>query len=309
MRESGRETMEREGATMLKRVLKYCAIFVLSLGVLFYAVTSWVLVTNETDLVFHPHEYDASTPLEQRPQILPTAENVEFLSADGLKLHGYFLQSGDFIDQNTIPVLFCHGNGGNCVYTAGWFFFDLQPMNEDGKRGPSRFAMLSFDYRSYGFSEGKKSDLSEKTVCSDARAARKWLSEKCAKNERDVVLMGHSLGGGVAAELALDGTPRLILLSTFDSVPDTALSYCPILPAKLCMRNQFASSKKLPKIHVPLLQFHDPNDQIVPFRNGKRLFTSANEPKEFVVLHGMNHNYTPNPEMRAKIVSFLERTF
>lgn len=293
---------------MLRRFLIFVASAAFFLAVLFYGLTSWVIITHETDLVFHPHQYDASTPLEQRPVILPTAENVGFFGEDGRKLHGYFLQSGDFTDENTIPVLFCHGNGGNCEYTAGWFFFELQPLNSEGKRGPSRFAMFSFDYRSYGFSEGKKAELSENACYSDARSARKWLAEKCGKKESDVVLMGHSLGGGVASELALDDTPKLILLSTFDSVPDTAQSYCPLLPAKFLMKNRFASAQKLARIHTPLLQFHDPEDNIVPYRNGKRLFQSANSPKEFVVLHGMNHNYVPNKEIRAKIVEFLDNS-
>jgi len=265
----------------------------------FYAVTSFVILTHETDLVFHPHQLDSSMPIEARPEMLPGAEQAVFPGEDGRKLHGYFVQSGDFCDENTIPVLFCHGNGGNCVYTSGWFFFERE-------KGPSRFAMLTFDYRAYGFSEGKKAELNENAIYSDARAARKWLAQKVGKNETDVALMGHSLGGGVASDLAQDGAPGLILCSTFDSVPDTAQSYCQLLPAKLLMKNRFASGEKLAKLHVPVLQFHDPEDQIVPYRNGQRLEKCINEPKEFVVLHGLEHNYAPNVEMREKIVEFLE---
>ncbi|MBQ2822332.1 MAG: alpha/beta hydrolase [Thermoguttaceae bacterium] len=288
-----------------KKILRYLFSLFLGVVVLFYLVTSAVILTCETDLVFHPHKLDDKTPLEERPQILPAAENIEFTSDDGLKLHGYFLQSGSFIDENTIPVLYCHGNGGNCLYSSGWFFFDLQPANDSGDRGPSKFAMLSFDYRAYGFSEGKKADLSENAVYSDARAARKWLAQKCAKSEREIILMGHSLGGGVASELAKDGTPKLILCSTFDSVPDTAQSYCPILPAKLLMKNRFASAEKLAKLNVPILQFHDPVDRIVPYRNGLRLHVAANEPKEFVILNRLDHNYAPNAAMKEKIITFL----
>lgn len=266
----------------------------------FYTLTSLVILTHETDLVFHPHQLDATMPLEARPVIIPNSEQAVIIGDDGRKLHGYFVQSGDYCDENTIPILFCHGNGGNCVYTSGWVFFDHET-------GPSRFALLTFDYRAYGFSEGQKKELNENAVYSDARAARKWLAEKVGKPETSVALMGHSLGGGVASDLAQDGTPALMLFSTFDSVPDTAQSYCIFLPAKLLMKNRFASAEKLSKIHVPVLQFHDPTDMTVPYRNGKRLFERLNEPKEFVVLNGQGHNYAPNLEMREKIISFLEK--
>ncbi|MBQ6108695.1 MAG: alpha/beta hydrolase [Thermoguttaceae bacterium] len=266
----------------------------------FYALTSYVILMHETDLVFHPHQLDATMPLEARPQVIPYAEQVVFPGDDGRKLHGYFVQSGDYCDENTIPVLYCHGNGGNCVYSSGWVFFPHES-------GPSRFALMTFDYRAYGFSEGKKAELNEFAVYSDARTARKWLAEKVGKPETSVALMGHSLGGGVVCDLAQDGASALILCSTFDSVPDTAQSYCMFLPAKLLMKNQFASAEKLSKVHVPVLQFHDPTDGTVPYRNGQRLYAHINEPKEFVVLNGLGHNYHPNIEMREKIISFLEK--
>jgi len=287
------------------KCMKY--IFCVLGGVLLLAcsVAAWVTVQYETDLVFHPHQLDSTTPPEVRPQILPYAESVVFLGEDMRKLHGYFAQSGSFIDENTIPVLFCHGNGGNCLYTSGWFFFKQQEADAQGSRGPSQFAMFSFDYRAYGFSEGKKAELNEDAVFSDARAARSWLAQKCGKKESEVVLMGHSLGGGVASDLAQDGTPALILCSTFDSVPKVPETYCPVFPFSLLMKNQFASARKLSQLSVPLLQFHDPTDNIVPYTNGKKLHEAAQEPKTFVTLSGLCHNYSPNPEMCRQIKEFL----
>lgn len=288
-----------------KKICRCLLPIFLGVLVLFYLVTSAVLLNFETQLVFHPQKLDSAVQLHKRPLIIPDAENVEFVSPDGQKLHGYFLQSGDFVDENTVPVLYCHGNGKNCLCSAGWFFFDRQAPDANGKRGPSRFAMLSFDYRAYGFSEGQKSDLSENAVFDDARAARKWLAQKCSKDETQVVLIGHSLGGGVASELAQDGAPALILCSTFDSVPDTAQSYCPLVLAKLLMKNRFDSAKKLAKLKLPILQFHDPDDRIVPYRNGQRLFEAA-KPKIFIVLHDMGHNYDLSLDMRDKIIQFIE---
>ena len=246
----------------IRRIIIISGAVFMFLVLSFYAISTYLFIFHETDLVFHPYKLDSTTPLEARPQVIPYSEQVIFPSDGGLKLHGYFVQSGDYCDENTIPVLYCHGNGGNCVHSCGWIFFEHE-------KGPSRYALLTFDYRAYGFSEGMKKDLNENAVYSDARAARKCLAERVGKAETDVVLMGHSLGGGVACDLAQDGTPALILFSTFDSVPDTAESYCMFLPAKALMKNRFASAEKLSRMHVPVLQFHDTSDITVPFRNGR----------------------------------------
>ena len=62
--------------------------------------------------------------------------------------------------------------------------------------------MLIFDYRGYGKSEGKPD---EPGVLADARAARTWLAQKAGVAEDRIVLMGESLGGAVAVDLAADG--------------------------------------------------------------------------------------------------------
>ena len=65
-------------------------------------------------------------------------------------------------------------------------------------------AVLVFDYRGYGKSEGTPNEAG---VLADALAARAWLAERAGVAER-IVLMGESLGGAVAVDLAADGRGR-----------------------------------------------------------------------------------------------------
>ena len=104
-------------------------------------------------------------------------------------------------------VLFCHGNGGNITHRV---------ERSRCCTGDVGVSVLIFDYRGYGRSEGKPSEAG---VLADARAARAWLAAREKIAETDVVLMGESIGGAVAVDLAArDGARALVLESTFSSL-------------------------------------------------------------------------------------------
>ena len=80
-----------------------------------------------------------------------------------------------------------------------------------------------------------------------------------------MVLMGESLGGAVAVDLAArDGARALVLESTFNSLPDVAAYHYPWLPVRWAMRTRFDSAGKIGGYHGPLLQAHGDADTIVP---------------------------------------------
>src|SRR5690606_26810651 len=113
-------------------------------------------------------------------------EDAYFQASDGTKLHGWFCPC----DNPRAVVLMTHGNAGNVTHRTE----RLRMLQQD-----LRVAVMAVDYRGYGRSEGMPS---ENGVLRDARAARKWLAERAGVKEREIVLLGESLGGGVAVDLA-----------------------------------------------------------------------------------------------------------
>ena len=106
-----------------------------------------------------------------------------------------------------------------------------------------RLAVMIFDYRGYGKSEGSPT---EQGIFSDARAARAWLSNRKQIPENEIILMGRSLGGAVAVELAArDGAKGLVLASTFSSMPAVAKNVMLLVPANLLMQQRFNSIEKI----------------------------------------------------------------
>jgi fermentation-respiration switch protein FrsA (DUF1100 family) len=220
------------------------------------------------------------------------AEEARFKSADGTKLHGWFF---DHPERRAV-VLFTHGNGGNVAMWANSTKYLVDRH---------RVAAFVFDYRGYGRSEGQPH---EKGVLADARAARKWLADRTGVAEESIVLMGQSLGGAVAVDLAAkDGARGLVLVSSFTSVPAVASQHLPWLPASWVMTERFNSLKKIRQYDGPLLICHGDADRVIPFEQGEALYAAAKSTqKQFVRHTGGDHNDPPPEEYRAALDAFLD---
>jgi fermentation-respiration switch protein FrsA (DUF1100 family) len=220
-----------------------------------------------------------------------TVEDAWFTAADGTKIHGWYAPH----EHPRAVVLFCHGNAGNITHRTDV----IRALHN--RVGVS---VLAFDYRGYGKSDGKPD---ERGVLADARAARTWLAEKAGVAENRIVLMGESLGGAVAVDLAADGARALILENTFSSMPDVAAFHYPWAPVRLLMRTQFNSAAKIRAYHGPLYQSHGDRDSIIPLRFARRLFDAANEPKQFLLITGADHNDPRLPQYYDKLSEFLDK--
>jgi hypothetical protein len=166
-------------------------------------------------------------------------------------------------------------------------------------------SVMVFDYRGYGRSEGQPSEAG---VLADARAARAWLAHRAGIAENRIVLLGRSLGGGVAVDLAAaDGARALVLESTFTSMPDVAQTMFPLLPVHSLMQTKFDSATKIGKYHGPLLQSHGTADRLIPYSIGRRLFDAANEPKQFVPIPDGDHNDPQSEDYYRALSAFLDR--
>ena len=134
-------------------------------------------------------------------------EDVWFESADGTRLHGWFMPHPD----PKRAILYCHGNGEHIALNA-----DLAAHLRDSLQA----SVFLFDYRGYGRSDGRPS---ESGCIADGDAAQQWLAKRMAMKPDQLVLMGRSLGAGVAVALAAEnGAAALVLENGFCSMPDIA---------------------------------------------------------------------------------------
>lgn len=228
----------------------------------------------------------AGSPLERRLLFEPTVypdgdwnpsgldvEDVHFPAADGARLHGWYCTH----PGARAVVLWCHGNAGNLSHRATSIRRWQRELGVD---------VFVFDYRGFGRSEGFPT---EEGLYNDVRGAYDWLRGSRGTPSERIILLGRSLGGAVAAQLALEREHRsLILQSTFTSVPDMA-RHIFRLPLGWLVRNRFETVQKLPVYHSPLLVTHGTCDEMIPFHMGRRLFECAAGPKTFYAVPDGGH--------------------
>ena len=131
-------------------------------------------------------------------------EDVHFTSADGTKLHGWFIPH----PNPTGAVLYCHGNGED-VAAVGELAAHLASVLQA--------SVFIFDYRGYGHSEGRPNEAG---CIADGCAAQTWLAERMKIKPADVVVIGRSLGSAVA--VALGGRKRCPCAGARERVPHDA---------------------------------------------------------------------------------------
>ena len=122
------------------------------------------------------------------------------------------------------------------------------------------------------------------------------------------MLVGESLGGAVAAELAGRVQPRaLVLISAFTSATDLGSEIYPWLPVRLISRYRYDTLGHLRGFGGPVLVAHSRDDEIVPFAHGERLHAAARGAKSLLEMRG-GHNegfLFDRPEQVRQVAAFL----
>ena len=236
--------------------------------VILYVMLRWF----EHRQVFQPYRAMEATGHElERP-----FEDVYFEATDGVELNGWYFPADVHSPRRQLVILLCHGNAGNISHR-------LDVVAALLETGASAFM---FDYRGYGRSAGRPSEAG---TYLDGQAAYHWLRQK-GHEATTIVVMGESLGGGVASEVAVrEPIGGLILHSTFTSVPDLGAELFPWLPVRRLGTIRYDTRARLPRIHAPTLILHSREDTLARFHHAEANYAAANEPKTLFELRG-DHN-------------------
>ena len=198
------------------------------------------------------------------------------IGATGQKLHAWWLKS----DNPDAPaILYLHGARWNLTGSVS----RIDRWRQLG------FSVLAVDYR--GFGESTDIAPTEANAYEDAEVAWDYLA-KLAPGKRHFIV-GHSLGGAIAVELARrhPDASGLVLEATFTSVRDMIHeSPWGFLPVGLILTQNFDALSKIGEVKMPVLVTHGTRDTIVPFEMGERLFEAAHAPKKFLRVEGAGHH-------------------
>lgn len=184
------------------------------------------------------------------------------------------------LDLDKPVLVYFHGNGENVysVYRENMFqvYARLFKVN-----------VVTFDYPGYGRSTGA---ANEKTLTAAGVATIEWIQklwqEQGGQERPKIIMMGYSLGTGVAMQTLKqvpDLIDRLILVapwSTFAKAVQAKISLMgvPLITENkaksLVVGHQYDSYSVAKEVNVPTLIVHGNEDNVIPSKEGKRLFAA-----------------------------------
>ncbi len=242
-----------------------------------------LLLSGCTHMIFHPNQIQYYNLKELGIK----HENVFFKTSNGLRLHGWWLEAAV---AKKASVIYVHGNAQNIsshVRNVAWLT----------KYG---FDVFLFDYRGYGYSQGK-TELDG--VISDVKNAIEYGINRSEKNKKPVFVIGQSLGASLAIYSVANSSYKssikaLFSVSAFSDyreitqeVLDTWwLTWLLQWPLSFTVDNTYSPVDVVNKISpVPLVVMHSKQDEVIPFHHSAALFSKAEMPKQFRELTG-RHN-------------------
>jgi uncharacterized protein len=284
------------GMRLPRRVRRFAAFWGIS-AVVLYGVSAMIDVRGllESRLFYYPSR--------EHFMKAPTAEEVYFLSEDGLKLHGWFFKSAEAAAGRPSPaIVHVHGNAGNINWHTEFSSF----LPGEG------VSVLMFDYRGYGKSELPRRRLCRDDLVTDTRAALAYIRSRPDVAPGQVGVYGVSIGAviGLAAAAEDPRVAAVASISAFSTWRGVATDHAGRIAARLVPTGCEASEAVAALGTRPLLIVHGEKDEIVSVAHAHRLKAAADAAgvaTEVMIDPAADHNsilYT-NAELRQQVAAWL----
>jgi hypothetical protein len=214
------------------------------------------------------------------------------IRSGGTVLEGWWAENPEAAGAAT--VLYFGGNAEDVLHAA-----------ESGRDLHARRVLVTC-YRGYGGSQGKPGQAA---FFADALAIYDAALRRPGIAPAEIVVMGRSLGSGVATYLASERPVRAaILITPFDSMVAVAQRHYPFFPIRALLRNPFPSEELARRAAAPALFLAGDRDDIIPASHAERLYAAWSGPKEMQILRGAGHNdISEHPDYYPRINAFLDR--
>ena len=162
-----------------------------------------------------------------------------------------------------------------------------------------------FNYRGLGPSSGEPS---EKKLVSDGLHVLDWLSAETQLPLSSIVIVGRSLGSGIAVQVcAMRETAGLILISPFDSLVNVIRRRLGFFPDFL-LQDKFNSVQYIQKVSCKILSITGAYDTTIPTELTDALFQRWDgELTEHEVPQGRHRGLLRHPCVENAVALFLDR--
>lgn len=225
-----------------------------------------LLALMQDGLIFHPPPAPGISPRSQGLAV----EDIRVRMADGVELAGWLARvspAGTATSPFRAPLAIYFG--GNAE-EASWMVAEARRF--------APWSLLVVNYRGYGGNPGKPG---ERALFADALALYDWAAARPDVDAGRIVLIGRSLGSGVAVHVAAERkTAGVVLVTPFDSLRAVAQGMYPLIPVSLLLRHPFDSLARAAGIDAPLLVLLATQDRVVAPKRARQLYEAWRGPKQ-----------------------------
>lgn len=233
-----------------------------------YIIICLLLYFFQEKVIFFPQKLNSNYQFSFSRKF----EEVKIITSDEHSLHGLLFKT----DKPKGLIFYLHGNAGSL---KNW-------GNVAGLYTDFGYDVFLLDYRGYGKSEGSIS--SEEQLYADVQAAYDKL--KSRYNEKDIILLGYSIGTGPAAKLASANKPKMLILQApYYSLTDLMRQHYPIIPTFI-LKYKLETGIYLKKCTMPVVIFHGDRDEVIDYVSALKLKKLFKPTDTLITLNGQRHN-------------------
>ena len=244
-----------------------------------YALTSTYLWARQAHFIFRPERIIFKTPAEYQLTFEDVYVKINDGNGKNERIHAWWIPADNPSDRT---LLYLHGSALN----IGANITHARRFHQMG------FSVFLISYRGYGKSDG--TFPTEAQVYADAQAAWTYLIEQKGIDPKAIFIYGHSLGGAVTIQLAIDNPAAggLIVEAAFTSIADMArrIPKYRIFPLELIVHERFDSIEKVSRLQSPVLYIHGTDDKLVPSEMSSELYKRTASSKQLKFIPGGGHN-------------------
>jgi pimeloyl-ACP methyl ester carboxylesterase len=262
--------------TILKILKILLIIYIVVCGLLYFLQEKLIFITDRLD-----KDYKFS--------FNQNFEEINIKTNDNLFLNGILFKA----DSSKGVILYLHGNAGS-----------LRSWGKIAKTYTDlRYDLFMLDYRGYGKSEGDIN--SQEQLFSDIQTVYDNLKKKYEENK--IIVLGYSLGTGLATKLASSNKPKLLILQApYYSLTDLMQHKFLIVPTFI-LKYKLETNKYIQDCKMPIVIFHGDKDEVIYYNSSNKLKKLLKPNDRLFILSGQGHSgMSDNPEYLFDLKKILQ---
>jgi alpha-beta hydrolase superfamily lysophospholipase len=215
-------------------------------------------------------------------------EELHFKTKDNILINGLLFKA----KHSKGLIFYLHGNAGSLASWGGV----ASTYTHLG------YDVLMLDYRGFGKSEGRIQNLNQ--LFDDIQRAYREMTQKYAENQ--IIVLGYSMGSGLAAKIASANHPKMLILQTpyynFKDLTKRVMPYIPTFILKYpIMTNEYIQLCKM-----PIVIFHGKEDEVIYYGSSLKLKTHLKPTDSLITLENQGHNnISEHPVYKSELKKIL----